>query len=371
MRRIPRHPHPKHTPGAAPDSGKWIMKKIVALIGAGQMASALTFPLIENGHEVRLIGSPLDDGIIDRLREDRYHVNLRRTLHEGISYYKNDRMREAIEGADLIVCGVSSFGVEWFADEVLPILDEDVPVISVTKGMLDHEDGSMQTYPEYWKSRVPEDSALRFYAIGGPCTARDLADHDPSFVGFCGPDFSTLEWIRSVFSTPYYIISLTLDTVGLECAVALKNGYALGTAMAIGIKERLGDDGIDHNNMKSALFQQSVREMMDLLALVGGGAENIMFAAGDLDVTISAGRSRTVGLLLGKGLAIEEILEQLKGQTLEAVVIATRTARAVKALAKRGIVREEDYPLLMHVNALLNEGAELDIPWKQFEQRIG
>ena len=62
-----------------------------------------------------------------------------------------------------------------------------------------------------------------------------------------------------------------------------------------------------------------------------------------------------MGLLLGKGLSIDEVMEQLKGQTLEAVVIATRTARAVKALAKAGKGEESDFPLLMHVNALLNE----------------
>ena len=342
----------------------------VTLIGSGQMASALTFPLYENGHEVRLTGSPLDDEIIDRLREDNYHVNLRRTLHEGVKYYKYSQIKEALEGADLVVCGISSFGVEWFAEEILPILDENVPLISVTKGMLDYEDGTMQTYPEYWQSRLPENSRLKIYAIGGPCTARDLSDHDPSFVGYCGPDFETLEWIRSIFETDYYIISLTRDVVGLECAVALKNGYALGTALAIGIKERLGDDGIDHNNMKAALFQESVKEMLDLLRIVGGGEDNIMFAAGDLDVTVSAGRSRTVGLLLGKGYSIEETLSQLKGQTLEAVVIATRTARAVKALAKRGKVSEDDFPLLMHVNELLNEGKELNIPWMKFRKHM-
>ena len=53
---------------------------VVTLIGAGQMASALTFPLFENGHEVRLVGSPLDDAVIDRLREDNYHVRYRRHL---------------------------------------------------------------------------------------------------------------------------------------------------------------------------------------------------------------------------------------------------------------------------------------------------
>lgn len=343
---------------------------VVTLIGAGQMASALTFPLIENGHKVRLVGSPLDDQIIDRLKEDNYHVNLRRTLHEGIEYVKCVQVKEALKGADLVVCGVSSFGVDWFADNILAILDESVPVISVTKGMLDYKDGTMKTYPEYWQEKLPKDSKLRLYAIGGPCTARDLSDHDPSFVGFCGPDFETLRQIRDIFATDYYVISLTLDVVGLECAVALKNGYALGTALAIGMAEKAGDDGVDHNNSESALFQESVKEMLDLLRIVGGGVDNIMFAAGDLNVTVAAGRSRTVGLLLGKGYTIEETMEQLQGQTLEAVVIATRTARAVKALANAKKVCIDDFPLLMHVDELLNQGKTLNIPWKKFQKEM-
>lgn len=335
---------------------------IVTLIGSGQMASALTFPLFENGHEVRLVGSPLDDEVIDRLREDDYHINLKRTLHHGINYMKCAQVKESLVGADLVVCGVSSFGVDWFANEILPILDENVPLISVTKGMLDFEDGTMMVYPQYWQSKLPEGSKLKLYAIGGPCTARDLSDHDPSFVAYCGPDFETLEKIRHVFATDYYIISLTTDVVGLEAAVALKNGYALGTALAIGMAEKCGDDGIDHNNSISALFQQSVKEMLDLLRIVGGGVDNIMYAAGDLNVTVAVGRSRTVGLLLGRGLTIDEVLAQLEGQTLEAVVIATRTARAVRALAKVGRVNLDDFPLLMHVDELLNEGKTVNIP---------
>lgn len=341
---------------------------IITLVGSGQMASALTFPLVENGHEVRLVGSPLDGDIIERLKEDRYHVNLRRTLHKGIHYHKIEELNEALHGADLVVCGVSSFGVDWFAENVLPVIDEKIPVLSVTKGMLNQEDGTLVTYPEYWERKLHADSKLGIYAIGGPCTARDLSDHDPSFVGFCGRDIEKLKWIRSLFETEYYFISLTDDVVGLECAVALKNGYALGTALAVGIAEKLGDDGVDHNNSEAALFQQSVKEMMELLKVVGGRPENIMFAAGDLNVTVAAGRSRTVGLLLGKGYTIEEVMQELKGQTLEAVVIATRTANAVRALADRGIVNLEDYPLLMHVDGLLNHGETLNIPWKNFQR---
>lgn len=66
----------------------------VTLIGAGQMASALTFPLFENGHEVRLVGSPLDGAVIARLREDDWHINLRRKLHAGVRYYECAQVRE-------------------------------------------------------------------------------------------------------------------------------------------------------------------------------------------------------------------------------------------------------------------------------------
>lgn len=339
----------------------------VTLIGSGQMASALTFPLYENGHEVRLVGSPLDNEIIDRLREDNYHFNLLRTLHDGIHYYKVDQVKEALEGADVVVCGVSSFGVDWFLEEIIPIIPEGVPMISVTKGMLNFEDGRLQVYPEYWEEHLPEGSKLKIYAIGGPCTARDLADHDHSFVGFCGRDIETQEMLRDIFSTSYYHISLTTDVVGLEAAVALKNGYALGTALAIGLKNICGDDGIAHVNSKAALFQQSVKEMDDLLELVGGSHRMIMFAAGDLDVTVAGGRSRSVGQYLGEGLSMEEINEKLAGQTLEAVVIATRTAKAVKALAKAGKIDIKQFPLLMHVDKLLNEGEKVNIPWKEFE----
>jgi glycerol-3-phosphate dehydrogenase (NAD(P)+) len=340
---------------------------IVTLIGAGQMASALTFPLFENGNEVRLVGTPLDGDVIARLREDNYHINLDRTLHEGIKYYTVDQVEEALDGAELVVCGVSSFGVDWFLNEMFKRIPKGVPVISVTKGMIDLPDGTLQVFPEYWKEHMPEGVDVELFAIGGPCTARDLSDHDHSFVAYCGKDLKKLEWIRSHFETDYYHIALTDDVVGLEAAVALKNGYALGTAMAIGLKNKLGDDGIAHVNSKSALFQQSVWEMYQLLDIVGGNQKMIMYAAGDLDVTVAGGRSRKVGQYLGEGYSMPEIKEKLKGQTLEAVVIATRTARAVKAMAKAGKVKESDFPLLMHVDQCLNHGAKVDIPWKDFQ----
>ena len=161
---------------------------VITFVCAGQMNSAITFPAFENGHEVRLVGSPLDRDIIDGLRKDDFHITLKRTLHHGIKYYQIEELAEALEGADLILGGVSSFGLDWFCDEILPVLPEEVPLLTVTKGMVDLPDGTLVPYPHIFAQRQPEGKNINFNAIGGPCTSYELADHDDSHVAFCGKD---------------------------------------------------------------------------------------------------------------------------------------------------------------------------------------
>lgn len=313
------------------------------------------------------MGSPLDRDIIEGLRKDNFHITLKRTLHDGIKYYQIEELAEALEGADLILGGVSSFGLDWFCDEILPIIPEDVPLLTVTKGMVDLEDGTLVPYPVIFAERQPKGKNINFNAIGGPCTSYELADHDDSHVAFCGKDVETLKKIRSLLQTDYYHISLSTDITGVECAVAMKNAYALGVTLAVGLSEKMeGKIGVQHYNSQAALFGQSVKEMTRLLALIGGKPENIVHGAGDLYVTVFGGRTRKIGTLLGRGLSFKEAMEELQGVTLESIVIATRTARAVRKLAERGVVSLADYPLLMHVDAIINEGASVDIPWKEF-----
>lgn len=340
---------------------------VITYIGSGQMASALTFPAVQNGHEVRLVGSPLDGEIIDQLRENNYHSTLKRTLKDGIKYYKVDELDEALEGTDYIIGGVSSFGVDWFGKEVLPKIPENIPILTVTKGMIEEEDGNLTTYPDYWNSIV--DKPLNLNAIGGPCTSYELADSDDSSVAFCGKDIETLKALKNLLETDNYHISLSTDTTGVELAVALKNAYALAVTLAVGLAEKREGEGAVHYNSQAALFMQSVKEMSKLLELFGGQPENIIYGAGDLYVTIFGGRTRKIGTLLGRGYSFEEAMKELEGITLESIVIAGRTASAVKKLAQRGEANEKDFPLLMHVNEILN-GAEVDIPWKEFEEEV-
>ena len=88
--------------------------------------------------------------------------------------------------------------------------------------------------------------------------------------------------------------------------------------------------------------------------------------AGDLYVTVYGGRTRLVGVLLGRGLDIDEVKKELKGVTLESLVVAERVARAVRLKAARGEATAGDYPLLMHVDDILTRHKAVDIPWDSF-----
>lgn len=338
---------------------------IITIIGAGVMGSAMSFPATDNGHAVRLVGTMLDREIIEQASKTGYHPNLKRQLPEGISYFQIELLTEAIKGADIIIGGVNSFGVEWFANDILPLLPPHIPVLSITKGMFNQSDGTLKSYPHYYAIQAP---GRQFCAVGGPCTSYELADRDETHICFCGNDIETLRMLKKILETPYYHISLTTDVEGLECAVALKNVYALAVTLAVGLSKK--KDGAIHYNSQAALFGQSIREMRMLLELFGYGSDNIIYGAGDLYVTVFGGRTRQIGTLLGEGVPIEDALKTLAGVTLESLVIATRTAQAVRmriANIQHGFAPSaNDFPLLLHVDDLINNGVPVNIPWGAF-----
>ena len=342
---------------------------VVTIIGAGMMGSALAFPARENGNEVRLVGTPLDRDIIEVSRQTGRHPKFTKDFPDGVKYYQIEEMEDAIAGADMIIGGVSSFGVDWFGDTVLPAIPEHIPVLTVTKGLYDTEDGRLLTYPEIWAQKLEKmGKKLSLNAIGGPCTSYELVAHDQTEVSFCGKDMQILHMLKEAMATDYYHISLSTDIVGVESAVALKNGYALGVALTIGINQKqFGLDSPLHFNYQAAVFGQAVREMSKLLQLQGAGdLNNLVVGLGDLYVTIYGGRTRLIGILLGRGMGIKEALDELKGVTLESLVVAGRVAKALRIKAARGEANLEDFPLLTHMDDIITNGAEVAIPWEKF-----
>jgi glycerol-3-phosphate dehydrogenase (NAD(P)+) len=344
------------------------MAKVITIIGAGMMGSALAFPAAENGNEVHIVGTCLDDEIIDGYIATGKHEKFCRPFPENVQYHYFKDWKEVVKGSDFVIGGVSSFGVDWFLEEILTQLDPEMPVLSVTKGMVNYPDGSLKSYPEIFEEST--EKKISFNAIGGPCTSYELADKDFTEVTFCGRDMEMLRWIKSLFETEYYNVSLSTDVRGVECAVAMKNAYALGVSLAIGMSYKREGREFEHYNSQAALFGQSVVEMLRILDLCGGHPSNVRLLSGDLYVTVFGGRTRKIGTLLGTGMNFDEAMEVLAGVTLESIVIATRTAQAIRALIAAGKVKAEDFPLLLHVDELINQGKELNVPWKAFETEL-
>lgn len=340
----------------------------VTIVGSGMMGSALAFPARENGNEVRLVGTHLDREIIENCKKCNRHPKFEKDFPDGVSFYQIEELSSALDGADLVIGGVSSFGVDWFADNILPVIPENLPVLTVTKGLFDTPDGKLLTYPDLWQKKLDSiGKKLSLNAIGGPCTSYELVAHDQTEVSFCGKDIKILEKLRKIMQTDYYHISITTDVTGIESAVALKNGYALGIALTIGLNQKnFGDDTL-HFNSQAAVFGQASKEMYRLLDFQNAlSLNNLCVGMGDLYVTVYGGRTRLVGILLGKGLDIDEAKAQLNGVTLESLVVAERVARAVKKNIADGILCAEDFPLLLHIDEIISEKKPVNIPWESF-----
>ncbi len=255
---------------------------VFAIVGAGMMGSAMCWPLSDNHHKVRLVGTPLDEEIITSIRQNRFHPKLERTIPVEVEVFSYTQLSEAIHGADVIIGGISSFGVEWFAQTVGPLMLPEVPVLSVTKGLEDRPNGDLIILPEALDSKIQayKKDTISFNAIGGPCIAHELAARRQTCVVFAGKNITTLKYLKQLLSTSYYHIWTSTDLIGVETCAAMKNVYALGVGLAVGMMDRAGPDGLANMyNPQAALFGQSCYEMRIILEVMGGGIDNFNLAA--------------------------------------------------------------------------------------------
>ena len=325
----------------------------ITIIGSGMMGSAMAVPALDNGHSVRLVGTPLDREIINGLKENNYHITLKRELSGDIEFYQFEEIIDTINDCDILISGVSSFGVEWFSENVVPRLATGTKVLAITKGLHENEDGSLVPFPVYLSTLRPD---VSFNAVGGPCISFELADRINTEVAFCGKDIETVRFLRDSFTTDYYHITATTDIRGIETAVALKNAYAMAVSLAIGLYTKNDPALPEKYNAQAGLFYEATREMTKIIAKLGGQPDAVAFGAGDLYVTVFGGRTRRLGCILGSGVTFSKASEILAGVTLESVAI-------IKLIGKFLGKSLSEYPLMQHIHTLITEDVVTDIPW--------
>jgi glycerol-3-phosphate dehydrogenase (NAD(P)+) len=344
----------------------------IAVVGSGMMGTALAWPFVDCGHAVRLVGSPLDDTIIESLKERGHHPTLSLDLpSSSIEPYFSVELPLALQGADAIVLGVSSAGVRWAGGAIGPHLHPGQPVLMISKG-LEWSESELRVLPDVLARSVPAAVREGVSPVGvtGPCIAGELARRVPTAVLFAGRDETALERLRELCECSYYHVRLSTDVIGAEVCAALKNAFAMGIALASGLHEAAGGapGSIALHNYESAVLTQSILEMQRLVSALGGDPATAVGLAGvgDLDVTCNGGRTGRFGRLLGLGLSRDRAVEQMRGATLECLDVLATLRDALPALERRGAIQPGALPLLDHLVAVGLDGVDVNMPFERF-----
>lgn len=309
------------------------------------MGSAMACVAARRGHDVRLWGTWLDDAMLDPCERGEAHPRLGLKL-EGIALMRAARLGEALKGAELVVHAVNSDGAVPVMTRAAADLP-DVPVLSVTKGLL--ESPSLKRM-ERIDAVVSEHVGrpLRFVHAGGPAKAKEIARRVLTLMQFAGTPADAATCARALEGDGL-VVQTSDDIAGAELCSALKNAYATGLGMWD------GHVGRDAHNARAACFTQAIAEMRALVTASGGRAETVHGAAGvgDLHVTAAAGRNRAFGERVGKGRPARVVAAEMlaAGELTEgypAIDTAWRFAR------ERGVI---ELPLLRALHRVIWEDA--------------
>ena len=339
------------------------------IIGAGLMGSAMAWPLVDNGFIVHLVGTPLDGAIIDSCKKNRFHPTLNRNVPEQVIPFDFSQIDEAIKNTELVVCGVSSPGIDWIAEVLSHRIRAHQLVVGITKGLRVEKSGTIELFPDVIAKQFPESIRNRVVpaAIGGPCIAGELAARRHTCVMLGSRNLETAKTIASLLQTHYYHIQPTDDLTSLEIGVAMKNAFTVAVGMAYG-SLTADEANMNVHNTAAALFAEGCTEIGALVRLAGGNERlsSALPGAGDLFVTSAGGRTMTLGKLLGQGIPYQEAERMLAGVTLESVQIIREMAKALAVWEADGRIGPRSFPLLRALIAVIVDGKKQSFPFNEF-----
>ena len=182
------------------------MKKII-IIGAGAMGSAFAVPCIDNKNDVTIVGTHLEDDLIERVNSNAHlHPALKTKLPKEIKFKKFDELKSTLEkDIDLIVAGISSVGIEWFVNQVSKNYKNKLPIVLLTKG-LSIVDNELTTLSDKIKDLLKKDghNEINISAIKGPCLAAGLANKMRTSTVIANQNIKETQWLKDIISTNYY-----------------------------------------------------------------------------------------------------------------------------------------------------------------------
>jgi len=311
----------------------------VAVLGAGAWGTALANLLARKGNPVMLWS--WEESVADAIRTRRENTTYLPGVVLDDRITASTDLAAAVVGAPWIVSVSPAQHVREVISRASVAIRADAGVISASKGL---ELGSLETMAGVLSEALPAGPASRLAFLSGPSFAAEVAQELATAVTVASRDPATAGAVQRLFQTPRFRVYTTDDVVGVELGGALKNVIALAAGMAVGL-------GLGHN-ARAALITRGLAEIARLASSLGANPLTLSGLAGmgDLILTCTGelSRNRHVGVELGRGRPLHDILAEMKH-----VAEGIDTTRAAHALAARERIQ---MPIVAEVHSVLFEG---------------
>ncbi len=342
------------------------MKKII-IIGAGAMGSAFSVPCVENKNDVTLVGTHLENDLIEKIKKNKNnHPTLKTILPLNLKIEKFERLSEILNsGVDIIVAGISSIGIEWFVDQISDSYKKDLHIILLTKGLAIFDNEIITLSDKI--VRLLKDKGhnqINISAIKGPCIAAGLANKMRTGTVIANSNIKEANFLKEIISTEYYSTEISDDLIGVELSSAIKNIYS----MLIGASEGLSNKNVSteiqskfYLNTSASLIHRSISEMVEFVSYYGGNPETVYGLAGlgDLYVSAIGGRNSLMGKYLGQGTLYKDAKEKyMRDITVEGAQLAFEIGpKILRDLS------QNKFPLMFSMLDTILNNKRLEINW--------
>lgn len=314
------------------------MGEKIGVIGAGSWGTTLANLLAKKGPDVTLWA--YEPELVAEMRVTRVNTLFLPGVELSSNLAFTNSLEEAATGKDLLVLVSPSQVMRSVLTQLTPFLRPGVILVNASKGI---ELDTLMTMDQVCAAVLPPELAGRFCVLSGPSFAREVAQEMPTAVVAASADPEAAALVQRLFTASYFRVYTNSDVVGVEIGGALKNVIALAAGISDGL-------GLGHNT-RAALITRGLAEMNRLGRAMGAEAATFAGLAGMGDLVLTCtgdlSRNRTVGMKLGQGMRLAEILGEMR-----MVAEGVKTAESAWRLAGRIGV---DMPITQKVYQVLYE----------------
>jgi glycerol-3-phosphate dehydrogenase (NAD(P)+) len=315
----------------------------IAIIGAGAWGTGIAIVLGRKAtHRVRLWAHEAD--VCESIMQKRLNEKFLPGRPIPNSVTASNDLAATLQGAQIVVSVMPSQHCRALFERMRPLLPPQTLLVSATKGL---EEGSLQRMTEVIAEVLKREDASSpaVGALSGPSFAQEVARGDPTAITIASKDSELLRTVQQEFSDSSFRVYTNSDVIGVELGGALKNIVAIAAGICDGF-------GFGHNSV-AALITRGLAEMTRLVVACGGRSETMAGLAGlgDLVLTCTGGlsRNRSVGVELGRGRKLPDIIAGMHGMVAEGVF----TTSAAVGLAR---ARNVEMPITEQMHAILHKG---------------